>query len=428
MSDPKKPSGAFWSQLKPASYRGVAFGVISGQARFGRRNALHEYPFRDTPWVEDLGRQSRRIMVTGFLVGDDVIAQRERLVAACEKPGDGKLIHPTLGELTVSLMDFSVNEYREKGRAFELHFVFVEAGKRLFPSDEVNQTQAIGDAADATSAAATSTWTDAINQLITQRTIPHVTGSVSDWVSAAITAGQSATNLQHLTAALSGNFGRMLGLSSGAQQVFSTVGNLIAAGASARASIALAASTLNTAAKQVSSSSLASFASDAQALADAVRTAAPTPADALRGMLSMSTVQGKTAGSEQLTGDLFRRIAVAGAAKASADYQPSSSDEAQQVRSQVTAAIDAEIDVAGNQGDDDVYTALRAMRAQVVKDMNAKGAALPGLITVTTNQPLPALALAQRLYRDYTRADELVKVANPRHPAFMPLSFKALAQ
>jgi len=73
-------SGSYWSQLRPASYRGVPFGVLGGSASFGRRNAVHEYPFRDTPWVEDLGMSARHVHVTGFLVGDDVIAQRTKLI------------------------------------------------------------------------------------------------------------------------------------------------------------------------------------------------------------------------------------------------------------------------------------------------------------------------------------------------------------
>jgi prophage DNA circulation protein len=52
-NSPGVPAATFRAQLQPASYRGIPFGVFGGQARFGRRNALHEYPFRDVPWVED---------------------------------------------------------------------------------------------------------------------------------------------------------------------------------------------------------------------------------------------------------------------------------------------------------------------------------------------------------------------------------------
>ena len=44
-----------------------------------------------------------------------------------------------------------------------------------------------------------------------------------------------------------------------------------------------------------------------------------------------------------------------------------------------------------------------------------------------TASPMPSLALAQRLYRDPDRADDLVARAAPAHPAFMPVRFKALS-
>lgn len=37
-----------WSEhLQQASFRGVPFGVISGESVFGRRQAIHEYAYRD---------------------------------------------------------------------------------------------------------------------------------------------------------------------------------------------------------------------------------------------------------------------------------------------------------------------------------------------------------------------------------------------
>ena len=46
---------AFSDTLLPASWRGVPFHGLSGELRFGRRPVVHEYPFRDSVWVEDLG-------------------------------------------------------------------------------------------------------------------------------------------------------------------------------------------------------------------------------------------------------------------------------------------------------------------------------------------------------------------------------------
>ncbi|MEN4843378.1 DNA circularization N-terminal domain-containing protein, partial [Pantoea agglomerans] len=73
--------------LQDASLRGIAFKVDSDEATFGRRVQVHEYPNRDKPWAEDLGRATRRFSVQAYLIGDDFFEQRNRLIEAIEKPG-----------------------------------------------------------------------------------------------------------------------------------------------------------------------------------------------------------------------------------------------------------------------------------------------------------------------------------------------------
>ena len=53
---------------------------------------------------------------------------------------------------------------------------------------------------------------------------------------------------------------------------------------------------------------------------------------------------------------------------------------------------------------------------------------LSELMQINTASPLPALALANRLYQDGSRANELIQEANVPHPAFMPITMKVLRQ
>src|SRR4051812_35371889 len=103
---------SYLQQLRPATWRGVEFFVTRSQARFGRRNVVHRYPYRDAPWVEDLGKKGRLIHVVGFLVGDDVIAQSKTMRDVCEqKDSDeqgGILVHPIFGEDRYALLDFEI--------------------------------------------------------------------------------------------------------------------------------------------------------------------------------------------------------------------------------------------------------------------------------------------------------------------------------
>lgn len=91
------------SQLQPSSFRGVPFAVVNEEGSHGRRQAVHEYPYRDTAWIEDLGRGTRRFVIRGFLIqnslvygGGDAITQRQSLIAACEEKGSGTWFIPSM--------------------------------------------------------------------------------------------------------------------------------------------------------------------------------------------------------------------------------------------------------------------------------------------------------------------------------------------
>ena len=121
-----------------------------------------------------------------------------------------------------------------------------------------------------------------------------------------------------------------------------------------------------------------------------------------------------------------RRAALVSLARASAAYQPTSYNDAAALRLSLTAALDAEITAAGDAGEDATYTALKTLRSAIVRDLTVRGASLPSVVTVALRQSLPALAIAQMLYRDGSRADEIAAASGAIHPAFCPISFQTL--
>jgi prophage DNA circulation protein len=181
------------------------------------------------------------------------------------------------------------------------------------------------------------------------------------------------------------------------------------------------------------------FAAAAQALAAALYAASVDPADAIRILSGLSNfapgdptgpsaIGAAMATMQRASRDLFRRAAVVALARASSDYQPASAADAVAVRNTVCDALDREIEIAGNQGEDGTFNAMRRLRAAVSKDLTARGAGLPGQATIQSMAPVPAPVLAQKLYRDATRGDELVSTSGCVHPAFLPLTFKALSK
>ena len=75
--------------LVPATFRLAPFHVDANSRTSGRRIVLHEFPKRDTPYAEDMGRSARRFPVTGYVIGPDYQIWRELLVLALEAEGPG---------------------------------------------------------------------------------------------------------------------------------------------------------------------------------------------------------------------------------------------------------------------------------------------------------------------------------------------------
>ncbi|QLI80787.1 DNA circularization N-terminal domain-containing protein [Chitinibacter fontanus] len=124
--------------LRPASFRGVGFLFDDGDMSGGRRLQVNEYPQRDKPFVEDLGRKARSITINGYVLGDDYAQKRDQLLAALEQSGEGELIHPRLGSLKVFAGEFRYSETKEEGRMARFSLSFTEAGELAFPTSQAN--------------------------------------------------------------------------------------------------------------------------------------------------------------------------------------------------------------------------------------------------------------------------------------------------
>lgn len=440
---------SWFDQLQPASYNGVPFAVLRSEGEFGRRQAIHEYPFRDTVWVEDLGRAARRIEITGFIIGDDVIAQKERMIAVAEQKGAGQLVHPTLGLLNVSLLRLRPVERFDHGRYFELNFSFVEAGLRIFPASIIATGAAVLAAALGLNTAASADFATIAQTVLTQG--PAVAGqaaaTVTVWNAMAQRLANDATNLQSMISTLPGDYGRYFsgrnngGFATPQPSVASasaTIDSLITTGTTSRANVAAAAAQLTESAINLSISTYADFTASVQQLAAALLAATVDPADGVRLLSELAdfTPHAQTPASQQgqamasiqtATGDLCRRAAVVAVAQAATTYQPSSYDDAADLRTAVCDLLDNEITIAGDEGQDSSYNALRTLRVAVVQDLTARGANLARIVTFTFPSVQPSLTLANRIYRDASREDQLITQVDPIHPAFMPNSFQALA-
>lgn len=437
----KEGLGIWAATLQPASFRGVPFAVMESTVKTGRRTAVHEYPFRNEVWVEDLGLGTRMFTFRGFLVGDNVFAQRDAMVAAVETAGPGTMVHPSIGSRNVSVIDFAATERGERGRVVELEFSFVQTMAVLFPTT-VAQTQSgvLNSVSSAISAMAADFQTYVAGPLAYGAgVVQGALATVAVWQGTAIALAGDAGLLVGAVSSLVGNFGRYSGGAvSTPAPPSATVASALAAAITNKTAIETASAALGTAGANLGATTTGAFATAVQGLSEALRTSATNPADQVRILTALQNFNPAPAvlsapiGAATVTAQtgiaaLCRRTALASLATACAAYQPTSSNDAQALQAAVAPLFDAEVTIAADAGQDATYLAMRGMRTAVVKDLTIRGAALPALMTVTSSEPQPALALAYRLYQDATRADDLIARANPIHPAFMPTSFLALS-
>ncbi|MDR1276379.1 MAG: DNA circularization N-terminal domain-containing protein [Candidatus Accumulibacter sp.] len=129
---------ALFTALRKASFRGVPFGVTSGDVELGRRLARHEYPQRDIPWLEDMGRKAREYKIEALISGPNYRTERDALIAALETVGPGQLVHPWHGTVRVTVSTVSLSESTESGGLARFSITFIEVGAAFEPRVEVD--------------------------------------------------------------------------------------------------------------------------------------------------------------------------------------------------------------------------------------------------------------------------------------------------
>ena len=135
-------------ELRPATFRGVPFEVDGSQFTGGRKSVNHEYPQRDENYVEDLGRATRKFALNAFVVGEDYLEKRNRLLSALEQGGPGTLIHPFYGSLDVSVDAFTVSESKADGGMASFSISFIESGLLQFPSNGADSKAEVSSLAE----------------------------------------------------------------------------------------------------------------------------------------------------------------------------------------------------------------------------------------------------------------------------------------
>jgi prophage DNA circulation protein len=195
-----QPNTPPWrKRLRTASFKGALFHVEQQGRSSGRRIVEHEYPRRDMPYAEDMGRHALRYQMTGYVIQYpanwratdlagrqaemsrqdpkgfpvDYMLARDQLCAKLDNPSPGKLIDPYNPDLTYLTEyngqemlfyceRYAMSEARERGGVATFEMNFVEAG---IPGNTSVTTNTAGTVQNSGSAMS-STVAEALNRAL----------------------------------------------------------------------------------------------------------------------------------------------------------------------------------------------------------------------------------------------------------------------
>jgi prophage DNA circulation protein len=127
-------------KLLPASFAGALFHCESGSVENGRRIVTHEFPKKDLPYSEDMGRRAIEYTVRGYIIqfpdNVDILYQRDYTLArdnlrnALDKaqPQGATLQLPLLPPMTVVCSRYRLTEEERFGGYCVFDMSFVQLG------------------------------------------------------------------------------------------------------------------------------------------------------------------------------------------------------------------------------------------------------------------------------------------------------------
>ena len=388
--------------LVGAEFRGVPFFVDAAERSGGRRTVSHEFPLRDKPFIEDLGRKARTFRVDGYVIGDDYLAQRDDLLAALEDGGAGILILPSYGILRAVCSSLSVRETKADGGMATFSLEFAEApDQAIEPSASDDSAGRVALRADAAAVASSAEFASSYNTT----GIPAfaIASSEAALMRAADALGVSLAPIARTSQKLAEINGAVVLLKAQAASLVRSPADLIE-------QFAVAINVLAEAARETPDAMLT-------ALLDAFDVDLTTPTSSVT-----ATRRREDANQAALVGSL-RRTLVIEAARMAPLVEFESMDDALAARSRIGAALDAQAEVAG----DTAYPELVSLRSEVLR-------AVPGsrefarVVGISRVEPIPAAVLAYQLYGSTSRDAEIV-ARNPaiKHPGVAYGSLKVLS-
>mgnify|MGYP003049250555 FL=1 len=403
----------------------------------GRRTVTHQYPQRDEPFTEDLGRAAREYEISAFVLGEDCVDQAYAVRDAIEQPGPGTLVHPEFGEVQVIARPGGSMSFSQTRRIVRFTLTFVEAGLNAFPEmGQATQSQSRA-AADGLMSSACDAFAEAIDL-----------DAVEDFVKDAL----KGDLLDSLGIISNAEIAEVLGFADRVSDLANSAIDLVSTDPRAFATQLMGACGLSGLATTVAGwqrvgTALCSLVDDLHGDADEpiYSQVKPHSAEVIETnreavyALARSAILVQAVGVSTLIGtDIDSTVSTSSilpdddeAAIAEIDYEDDSSsseptvsyDEMQASQTRIVGTLDEEmLDTTS----DSVFTALRNAATAVSRDLSDRSRTAARLSEYDAGAVLPACVTAMELYGDAARAKEIVVRNAVKHPLFCPNVLKVI--
>jgi prophage DNA circulation protein len=427
--------------LLPASFRGIKFLIEQATVPVGRKGQLHEYPQRDEPFFESLGKQSQIHKVSAFVIGDDCFERRDKLLEALEKEGPGELVHPWLGRMQVNVGECDLSHSRPEGGMARLELTFYPSKPRKFPTGTANTQQQVVKSSETLLQSALRRYKAAmalvdkarINMIGLRNGLSNVYAIIQRQFTPFL---ELFTNLSGFIQSLVNSPSALSALFSSYFSDFSTSG------------------LFRTGVSRSSSSSGQGTSGAGTVTAPSYRSSVAVASQHAEAVASINTVPPAggtdTAAAAQAVADLVQDALLVQVALIISEMpvatQPVTVESTPSIDHQAVQPVERpEVPVADDvielrdalseaiwnaslKADPEHYQALNTLRQALVKHLTAVAASGVRLVDITPAETLPALVLAYRRFGDATRAGEVVQRNRIQHPGFVPAVPLKIAQ
>lgn len=385
---------AWKDNLRPASFRGVPFFVDGSQVTGGRRVQFHEFPDRDNPYAEDLGRVGKTYKIDGHILGDDYDLLKKQLQEAADKDGPGELIHPYFGTLFVQLGAFSIDEDTKEGRIAKVSFQFYETTDLRYPKPLEDKALALANAAENAKAAAKKSFDKGFS-------ITKLAGSAVDTARNGVKF--AADTIQNATKGIQAEIQGIADLAFSISSLKAEVNDLLQSPSKLSQRFfdnlaLLEAAIVIPKGRFKASSTMFDF----KATKKPLKNTTPT-----------RTREKK---NDDVLNTFIKQANIANAANQVSEITFESTEEAVKVREQLREVIEIQL---LETDDDDVYQAFNQLMAEVVRILPDIDAELPSVQEKTIIEPTPSLILAYDLFENFESEEDILARNKIVHPAFI---------